>query len=56
MDETKIAKALSVLWSHFRSWEWTMPLIRKNGTMKRWHLGTKCHALIKHDRILRGEH
>lgn len=56
MDETKVAKALSVLWCHFRSWEWTTSLICKSGTMKRWNLATKCRALIKHDRILRGEH
>lgn len=48
-------RALAVLWRQFREWDSTIPWNSKNGTMKRWHIASKCKALIKHDRVLRGD-
>lgn len=48
-------RALAVLWRQFREWEHTIAWIAGNGTMKRWHIASKSKALIKHDRILRGD-
>lgn len=50
----KTGRALGVLWRQFKDWESTMPWIAKNGTMKRWHISSKCKALIRYDRIMRG--
>lgn len=52
--EIRIGKALAVLWRQFRSWEHTLPTAQ--GRLRGWHLASKCWALIKHDRILRGKH
>jgi len=51
----RVGPALAVLWRQFREWEHTIIWISANGTMKRWHIASKCKALIKHDRIVRGD-
>lgn len=51
----RTGRALAILWRQFREWENTMPWISGNGTMKRWHIASKCKALIKHDRVMRGD-
>jgi hypothetical protein len=51
---SRTGRALRVLWDHFRNWE-----LFATGTsapiLDRWYIATKTKALIKHDRILRGE-
>lgn len=51
----RVGRALAILWRQFREWEHTTAWIAGNGTMKRWHIASKCKALIKHDRVMRGE-
>ncbi len=50
----RAGKALSVLWSQYRTWE-LFTKGSKAELVARWHIASKTKALIKHDRILRGE-
>ena len=52
--EVRIGKALAVLWTQFRAWE-MFTKSAKSQLVARWHIASKTQALIKHDRILRGE-
>lgn len=52
--EVRIGKALAVLWTQYRAWE-MFTKGAKSKLVARWHIASKTQALIKHDRILRGE-
>ncbi|MBP5058496.1 hypothetical protein [Pseudomonas chlororaphis] len=50
----RIGRALWVLWEQFRFWG----LLAQGSSRQlqgRWNIATKAKALIKHDRILRGD-
>ena len=49
------ALAQSKLTAWANTWEPAVAAYPNCNEMKRWALAAKCEALIKHDRILRGE-